>query len=160
MDCDLSATWKLTMSGGAMRNKTFACHLCAEKDTFVGEHKAVRCNRFCEVLHEDNDKIKCRHQDIFSPTNIDAMSSQIESLKSILGGLQHQIDSLLQNSIIDCVEDPRAPTNPFKEFQVTSIHFNIKNKRNDIKKIENYSGMINNDLDLHELDLMGTLEDR
>jgi hypothetical protein len=160
MDCDLSATWKLTMSGGAMRNKKFACHLCAEKDTFVGEHKAVRCKTYCEVLHKDNDKIKCRHQDIFSPTNIEDMSNQIDSLKSILGGIQHQIDSLLEKSIIDGVEDPRAPTNPFKEYQVTSIHFNIKNKSNDVKKIENYSGMINNDLDLRELDLMGSLEDR
>lgn len=160
MDCDLSATWKLLMSGGAMRNKKFACHLCAEKDTCVGEHNAIRCERFCEILHHDNDTIKCRHKEIFSTNNIDAMRYQFQNLKEEIIDLEHKMEGLLENSIMNCEEDPRAPTNPDKELSITSIHFNIKNKLNDVKKREIYSQYVNNDLDLRELDLLGNLEER
>ena len=120
MDCDLSATWKLSFAGGAMRNKKYACHLCSEKKSEVGQCKPVRCKRFCTKLHKDNHKIKCRHKDILSTENVGNMEVEINQLQEALGPLEAKMNFLIKHSDIDSSEDPTAPISHDKQFKITS----------------------------------------
>ncbi len=74
-NADLSAQWKILRKGyGVKRGDGNPCHICAIKDSELQLPNAVRCDRWCEELHNDKGTDwQCFHHTFLDEAKVQEM---------------------------------------------------------------------------------------
>lgn len=103
---DLSATWKGTKKGGAMKKQQCGCHCCPIDARMLSKPNPDVCLRFCQQLHGDNQTWRCYHHDIATEQQMNQMNEQVELMSSQLTTDLEDVNLKSQMRI----DDLRTPT--------------------------------------------------
>lgn len=155
MNCDMSATWKCVGRGGAAKVKTLPCHCCAIQSSNLAVHNSIRCRRW--GCADAAPGVKCYHHRMLDDKTKERMKDQLAVIEDAIVRLIPNLDELMQESLCNQEEDPRAANNKKSLKRTDSIHFNYA--RSNVKKSDmiDFQDNLIHDLDLRGLDAKGTV---
>ncbi len=150
--CDLSAQWKGLCKGGAAKVANLPCHCCPLGKNKWATPNTSLCSTWCQQIHADIPVWQCYHHDMCSDDNLDAMADEVEELTN---ALKVSLDVIQQGTKMPFGEDPVTPaanasSDPY------SIHFIPA----DSATKHSYSQLLNYELKLRNLSVLGTFTER
>ena len=162
-NCDMSVDWKLSGRGGAAKNATYPCSKCfLRSDELHTKTGTASTCKWC-IHHkytEIDEDWQCRHFDMCTEDRVAEMNEQVLSFEKDMPEVSKKITTIWDQSSIAINRhvDPRVPPEPFQLKELDSIHFDSRGK--DRKSCQLYSSHLNNDLQLRDLPIHGSLQDR
>jgi hypothetical protein len=161
-DADKKMHWAGLGIGGAAKVCKLSCSCCAIKSDDLAVPNSTLCQRWCQQWEKEGKldaypNWRCHHKAMVTPARIAEMREESETIHAQLGDLAEKLEALVQDSSIDCAEDPRGVGQGNAIQDPSSIHFD--HTRANAADKNAYLTSLGHDLTIRNLDATGTINE-